>query len=255
MPTNEISEEDFVAGMLPMTAESTPPAEEPTKEVSEPNPWASDFDGLSTKMNAFRDQAFGKMGGLERQLKELASRKGPEPTSPSIDMEGLKKAIEPYDPKLAEVLGQALADHIKFNPVDRDELLAPINERLGDVPLGTQIVLSHYDPEELTSIVPPTDEQGNLAPQSQRHKDFLTWYDLQSHTTQQALEAFGPSYVRALRKFEKWEGEQKKEKIQASGRNTQRLASGAQPSSNRRNGAAAPKTAAEAFAQAWNEED
>jgi hypothetical protein len=210
---------------------------------------------MPEKLTAFRDQAFGKMGDLERQLKQLQATAAKSSGSALVDPEPIKKVLAGYDKALAESgLAEAIADAIKITPMDESSLspfLSPMQEQF-----NRELVLSHYDAEELNSIVPPADEKGTLTPQTQRHKDFLEWYELQPLATQNALEVFGPQYVRALRKFEKWEGERHQEKVQSAGSKVQRLAGGQQPSGARRAGQrSGPQTAEEAFYQAWNEDD
>jgi hypothetical protein len=168
--------------------------------------------------------------------------------------------LEKYDPALAAAgLAEAIAEAVKVTPFDETMLspyLSPLREQLGDMPLGAQLVLSHYSKEDLDSIVPPADAEGNLAPSTQRHKDFLRWYELQSHAVQTSLEQFGPQYVHALRRFEKWERELQEKKVQSSGNAVQRLAGGQQPSAQRKSGASrVAQNAEEAFLNAWNEDD
>ena len=249
-------------------AEVADSAEEP---VARPT-WLRDIDeetgynilttakNLPEKLSAFRDQAFGKIGGLERELKKVSEALAKANSQVAIDPEPLRQLIEKYDPELAKLgFHEVLANAIKVSPIDEQSLspyLEPLRQQLGDSDIGTQIVLSHYDAEDLNAIVPPADPKGNMIPETQRHKDFLTWYELQPLSTQTALERFGPKYVHALRKFEKWEGEQKKERAQSAADKTQRLAGGQQPSGGRRAGATGgPKTAEEAYYQAWNEDD
>lgn len=212
------------------------------------------------RLNAVRDQAFGKMGGLERQLKELSAFAQKVGTQAALDPEPIRKILEKYDPALAAAgLAEAIAEAVKVTPFDETMLspyLSPLREQLGELPLGAQIVLSHYTKEDLDSIVPPADAQGNLAPSTQRHKDFIRWYELQPHVVQTSLEQFGPQYVHSLRSFEKWERAQQDKKVQSSGNAVQRLAGGQQPSAQRKSGATrVAQSAEEAFVNAWNEAD
>lgn len=249
------------------------PAVEPDGGESPASPpWFRDLDedtgynilqsakDLPDRLNAVRDQAFGKMGGIERQLKELSAFTEKVGTQAAIDPEPIRKILEKYDPALAAAgLAEAIAAAVKVTPFDEALLspyLSPLREQLGDMPLGAQLVLSHYSKEDLDSIVPPADAEGGLAPSTQRHKDFLRWYELQPHAIQTSLEQFGPQYVHALRRFEKWEREQQEKKVQSSGNAVQRLAGGQQPSAQRKSGASrVAQSAEEAFLNAWNEDD
>lgn len=259
----------IVGGVEESTDAPSIPAE---SEPTPPPAWLRDIDedtgyniltqarNLPDKLSAFRDQAFGKIGRLEADLKKISEALSKVNTQVAFDPEPIKKILEQYDGELAKLgLHDALAQSIRVSPMDETMLspyLDPLRSQLGEGDIGTQIVLSHYDAEELNAIVPPSDEKGNLIPETQRHKDFLTWYEVQPLSTQSALERFGPKYVHALRKFEKWEAGQKKDRAQSAGEKAKRLAGGQQPSGGRKTGGAGgPRTAEEAFYQSWNEDD
>lgn len=265
---NDMTDEEFAAGL----GVADEQVEAPSDESVVSSPWLRDIDeetGYSllkqaqdfpTRLEALRDQAFGKMGGLERQVRELASLAEKVGTQAAVDPEPIRKALEKYDPALANSgLAEAIAAAVKVSPLDESVLspyLQPLQERLGDEPIGVQIVLSHYTREDLGSMIPPVDTQGNLAPSTQRHKDFIKWYEMQPHATQTSLEVFGPRYVHALRQFERWESEQQEKKVQSSGNAVQRLAGGQLPSAQRKSGASrVAQNAEEAFLNAWNEDD
>ena len=220
---------------------------------------------LPDKITAAHDRMMGKAGELEAKLKKLEEAYSQVNTQAVFDPEPIRKVLEAYDPGLAKSgLAEALAEAIKVTPLSEDVLspyfdkqLGPIKEQVGDTPFGAQLVLSHYSKDDLNSIVPPADEAGNLAPQSQRHKDFISWYQLQPHQTHVALERFGPEYVHALRQFEKWESAQKQDKSKSSGKRTQRLAGGAMPPASRKNGSTVttPRNAEEAFQYYWEHDE
>jgi hypothetical protein len=266
----EMSDDDFAAALGVEETPSEQVVEQGDEQVVESSPspiFLRDFDeetaytalqhakNFPEKLSAFRDQAFGKMGNLERQFKEMQSALSQQNTQASVDPSVIRAALEKYDKSLAESgLAEAIAQAIKVSPIDENVLspfLSPYKEEM-----NRELVLSHYDVDDLNAIVPPVDSTGNLTPQTQRHKDFLEWYELQPLATQNALENFGPRYVTALRKFEKWEAGKHQDKVTQSAGKVQRLASGQQPSAGRRAGNnGGPQTAQEAFLAAWNEED
>lgn len=202
-------------------------------------------NGLESRVNGNVSQLQERLAGLE---KSLGSRT-------SFDANKLKKVLEDYDPKLAEVLVPALMDAIKVSPLDEAALrphLEPISSKLTEA-FGQQLVLSVYPPETLEEIIPPV-KNGKFAPEGQRHKDFIQWYSQQGYQTQQALLSFGAPYVNALRKFEAWERGRKEEKARSSGDKASRLAQGRIPTSqSRRTRDAGAQTAEDAFLAAFEE--
>jgi hypothetical protein len=173
----------------------------------------------------------------------------------SFDAGKLKKVLEDYDPKLAEVLVPALIEAIKVSPLDEATLrphLDPISSKLTES-FGQQLVLSVYPPEALEEIIPPV-KNGKFAPEGQRHKDFIEWYSQQGYQTQQSLLSFGAPYVNALRKFEAWEQSRKQEKTRTAGNKSSRLAQGQVPTSqSRRTKDAGMQSAEDAFLAAFEE--
>lgn len=202
-------------------------------------------NGLESRFNGNVSQLQERLAGLE---KSLGSRT-------SFDADKLKKVLEDYDPKLAEVLVPALMDAIKVSPLDEAALrphLDPISSKLTEA-FGQQLVLSVYPPETLEEIIPPV-KNGKFAPDGQRHKDFIQWYSQQGYQTQQALLSFGAPYVNALRKFEAWEQGRKEEKTRSSSDKASRLAQGRIPTSqSRRTRDAGAQTAEDAFLAAFDE--
>lgn len=171
---------------------------------------------FSGNLNKFSE----RMNGIE---KSLGSRT-------SFSPEKLQSALEAYDPKLAEVLIPALQEALQFSPLDSAALrphIDPVRNELQDW-VGEQIVMSAYSPEALAEIVPPIQD-GRLAPQGQRHEDFVEWYSQQGYATQQALVSFGAPYVNALRAFERWEQAKNKDRGQAAAGKSARLANGQMP--------------------------
>jgi hypothetical protein len=118
-----------------------------------------------------------------------------------------------------------------------------------------QIVLASYDPEQIAEMIPEVVD-GRFSPTNQKQKDFVDWYSQQGYDMQQSLLQFGAPYVRALRKFERWEQDRTKERESKAGAQSGRLARGQQPSSQgRRPRTAGPQTAEEAFLAGYNEVD
>lgn len=194
-----------------------------------------------------------QLAELQNQLKSFQAR----PSEPQVDVEAIKAALEKYDPGAVQAgVHEAIAQAIKFTPVSEDTIspyLSSVQQQIGDMPVGNQIVLSFYDPDEIAAIVPNADENGNPIPETQRHKDFLAWFDQQSPRTQQALQSFGPNYVKALKRFESWEQEQQANRTKAVGNKSQQLAGGVQPSANNRSGGATQKTAEDWFNEGFKE--
>jgi len=203
------------------------------------------INGLESRFNGNVSQLQERLSGLE---KSLGSRT-------SFNADKLKKVLEDYDPKLAEVLIPALAEAIQTSPLDEATLrpyLDPISSKLSES-FGQQLVLSNYAPETLEEIIPPV-KNGKFAPEGQRHKDFIEWYSQQGYQTQQALLNFGAPYVNALRKFEAWEQSKNQEKARSAGNKSSRLAQGQVPTSqSRRTRDAGSQTAEDAFLAAFEE--
>lgn len=203
------------------------------------------INGIESRFNGNFSQLQERLAGLE---KSLGSRT-------SFDASKLKKVLEDYDPKLAEILIPALTEAIQVSPIDETTLrphLDPISNKLTEA-FGQQLVLSVYPPETLEEIIPPV-KNGKFAPEGQRHKDFIEWYSQQGYQTQQALLSFGAPYVNALRKFEAWEQSKKQEKTRSASGKSSRLAQGKIPTSqSRRTRDAGAQSAEDAFLAAFDE--
>jgi len=249
-PSNELEYED----------NSTPDgsgAEEVTpflRDLSEDDVYSrlqrvSDFpehiSGVESRFNGNLSQLQERLLGLE---KSLGSRT-------SFNSDKLKKVLEDYDPKLAEILIPALSEAIQTSPLDEAALrpyLDPALSKLTEA-YGQQLVLSVYPPEALEEIIPPV-QNGKFAPEGQRHKDFIEWYSQQGYQTQQSLLSFGAPYVNALRKFEAWEQGRKQEKTRSASDKTSRLAQGQVPTSqSRRTRDAGAQSSQDAFLAAFEE--
>ena len=249
-PSNELEYED----------NSTPDgsgAEEVTpflRDLSEDDVYSrlqrvSDFpehiSGVESRFNGNLSQLQERLLGLE---KSLGSRT-------SFNSDKLKKVLEDYDPKLAEILIPALSEAIQTSPLDEAALrpyLDPALSKLTEA-YGQQLVLSVYPPESLEEIIPPV-QNGKFAPEGQRHKDFIEWYSQQGYQTQQSLLSFGAPYVNALRKFEAWEQGRKQEKTRSASDKTSRLAQGQVPTSqSRRTRDAGAQSSQDAFLAAFEE--
>ena len=175
---------------------------------------------FSGNLSKFSD----RMTGIEKLLGQRTS----------FSPEKLKTALESYDPKLAEVLIPALQESLQTQPLDEAAFrpyLDPVRSELRDW-VGEQLVMSAYSPEALAEIVPPVRD-GRLAPQGQRHEDFVEWYSQQGYTTQQALMSFGAPYINALRAFERWEQAKNKDREQTAAGKSARLANGQMPTGPR----------------------
>lgn len=203
------------------------------------------INGLESRFNGTFSQFQDRLTGLE---KSLGSRT-------SFNADKLKKVLEDYDPKLAEILVPALTEAIQFSPLDEATLrphLDPISSKLTEA-FGQQLVLSVFPPETLEEIIPPV-KNGKFAPEGQRHKNFVEWYSQQGYQTQQALLQFGAPYVNALRKFEVWEQSKKQDKTRSASNKSSRLAQGQLPTSqSRRNRDAGAQSAEDAFLAAFEE--
>lgn len=203
------------------------------------------INGVESRFNGNFSQLQERLAGLEKSLGSQTS----------FNATQLKKVLEDYDPKLAEVLVPALVEAIKVSPLDEATLrphLDPISSKLTES-FGQQLVLSVYPPEALEEIIPPV-KNGKFAPEGQRHKDFIEWYSQQGYQTQQSLLSFGAPYVNALRKFEAWEQSRKQEKTRTAGNKSSRLAQGQVPTSqSRRTKDAGMQSAEDAFLAAFEE--
>ena len=203
------------------------------------------INGIESRFNGNFSQVQERLNGLE---KSLGSRT-------TFNSDKLKKVLEDYDPKLAEVLVPALMEAIQVSPLDETTLrphLDPISDRLTKE-FGQQLVFSVYPPETLEEIIPPV-KNGKFAPEGQRHKNFIEWYSQQGYQTQQALLSFGAPYINAIRKFEEWERSRKQDRAKAAGDKSSRLAQGQLPTSQSRStkGAGA-QSAEDAFLAAFAE--
>lgn len=228
----------------------------------EPTLWLKDLTeddayGILSKARHFDEKLETSLSPIQQQFAEFQRfMEGSNvPHEPQIDVDKINSILEEYDPGLAKTgLAQALAESIKFNPISQETIAPMLKESIGDLPVGNQIVLSHYDIDDVKAIVPPSDQNGSPVPETQRHKDFLSWFEIQSPSTQQSLQVFGPGYVRALKKFESWEQEQKQNRTQAVEDKSSRLAGGVQPSANRRSGGSSAMSSRDLFLAGFNEE-
>lgn len=203
------------------------------------------INGIESRFNGNLSQLQERLVGIE---KSLGSRT-------SFNADKLKKVLEDYDPKLAEILIPALSEAIQVSSLDEATLrpyLEPVSNKLTEA-FGQQLVLSVFPPETLEEIIPPV-QNGKFAPEGQRHKDFIEWYSQQGYQTQQALLSFGAPYVNALRKFEAWEQGKKQEKARSASNKSSRLAQGQVPTSqSRRTRDAGSQSSQDAFLAAFEE--
>ena len=206
------------------------------------------------QLRALESRLFGSMGPISEKLQRLEKSVG---TLVGFDPSKLEKVLQEYDPILAEKLVPALKEALRVNPLDEATLspyLNPVQENMQGW-MGEQIVLASYDPEEIGEMIPDVVD-GRWNPTTQRHKDFIDWFAVQGLQTQQALQKFGAGYVRALKRFGKWEQDRVKERTKAAGATSTRLAGGQQPSSQGRRAASKSyATPEEAFLAGFNEVD
>jgi len=247
--SNEI-EDDNVTASDETEAESSPFL----RDLSEDDVYArlqrvSDFpehiNGIESRFNGNLSQLQERLIGVEKSLGSKTS----------FNADKLKRVLEDYDPKLAEILIPALSEAIQTSPLDEAALrpyLDPVSSKLTEA-FGQQLVLSVFPPETLEEIIPPV-KNGKFAPEGQRHKNFVEWYSQQGYQTQQALLQFGAPYVNALRKFEAWEQSKKQEKAKSASDKSSRLAQGQVPTSqSRRTRDAGAQSSQDAFLAAFEE--
>jgi len=208
-------------------------------------------------LKGLESRLYGRLGPVVDKLNTLEKSLG---ARTSINAEKIKEALDKYDGSgaLSEVLVPALQEAIQVSPLDENTLspyLSPLQENMSKQ-MGEQLVLSHYSPEQIAEMIPDVNQDGKFAPQNQRQQDFAVWYAQQGYATQEALNEFGPGYVRALRQFEQWEKDKVKERTNAAGEKSGRLARGQQPSSQgRRPQKGGPQTAEDFFLAGFNEVD
>lgn len=182
------------------------------------------------RLQAAQDRIFGRMGPLVERQNQLESSLN---TRVSLDSDKLMAALAEYDDgSLAKTLVPALQEALNINPLDETALkphLEPIVANLREE-FGKQLVLSNYTPDELAAIIPEPDENGQLVPKGQKQQDFADWYAQQGYERQQALSAFGPGFLQALKAFQGWEKGKIEEREKAAKVKTGRLNGGQQPS-------------------------
>jgi len=208
-------------------------------------------------LKGLESRLYGRLGPVVDKLNTLEKSLG---SRTSVNAERIKEALDKYDGSgaLSEALVPALQEALQTQPLDEAALspyLSPMQEQMSKR-MGESLVLSHYSPEEIGEMIPDVNQDGKFVPQNQRQKDFATWYSQQGYSTQEALNDFGPGYVRALRQFERWEKDRVKERTAAAGEKSGRLARGQQPSSQgRRPQKGGPQTAEDFFLAGFNEVD
>jgi hypothetical protein len=208
------------------------------------------LDDVPTRFGALENRFGGAHSALEKRLNALeASLKSRANFKP----EALKE-LSGYDEKLAEVLGKVLPNAFEFGQVDQAALqpiIGPLVNQL-QAEFNEQLVRAQYTPEELAEMIPPV-KGDSFAPETQRQKDFVSWYSKQGWSTQQALLTLGAPYVKAIRAFEKWEDGIRKERETKAAAKAGKLASGSQVSSRGKRPPAQVESADEAFASAFKD--
>jgi hypothetical protein len=201
------------------------------------------FGSLESRIEGTSQQLAQRLAALEKSLQTRATFK-PDAL----------KAVSEYDEKLAEVLGKALPNAFDFGAFDAAALQPMLEPYFNQLvtSFNEQLVRSHYTPEELAEIIPPVKGEA-FAPETQRQKDFVAWYNRQGWSTQQALLQLGAPYVRAIRAFERWEEGVRKERAATAEKKAGKLAAGGQPSSNGKRAPAAVESAEEAFLSAFRD--
>ncbi len=264
---DEIDDQDLAGGAESPEVEGESPSGD-ASDSDAPEGWLRDIsedDGyaiLSSARNfpdhlrGLESRVFGRFGPIQQKLDEFGKALN---SRVSFDAGKIKAALDKYDGSgaLSEALVPALSEALQINQIDESTLspfLSPFQETLAQQQ-AEQLVLSHYDPQDIAEMIPEVKD-GRFAPTNQKQKDFVDWYGQQGYDTQQALLNFGAPYVRALRRFERWEQDKNKERERAVGAKSSRLAGGQQPSSQgRRPKVAGPQTAEEAFLAGFNEAD
>ena len=208
-------------------------------------------------LRGLEHRLFGRLGPIQEQINKLGQSLGQQT---AVDGEKIKAALDKYDGTggLSEALVPALVEAFQSRPIDEGVIspfLAPMQEEFHKQ-LAESLVLSHFTPEQIAEIIPEVQNGSFANVQSQRHKDFVAWYTQQDFNTQQSLNEFGPAYVHALRKFERWEKDKIQERTEAAGAKSSRLERGQQPSSQgHRARNAGPQTPEEAFIAGYNSVD
>lgn len=239
------------------------------EEIS-PSPWLRDLteeDGYSIlsqarefpgQMRGLESRVYGRFGPLNERLQNLEKSLKTRTSFDESKIGEITKALDDYDSTgtLSNAIKQ-LTEGLQVGSIDDATLaphLGPMQERFSQQ-MGEEIVKAFYDPEQLAEIVPEV-QNGQWAPQSQKHKDFIDWLSQQGYDTHQALQNFGSPYVRALQRFEAWEQEQVQKRTKAEEAKGKRLAGGKQPSSQGVRGkTAGPQTVEEAWLAGFNEVD
>jgi hypothetical protein len=210
----------------------------------------SSLDDLPTRFSAVES----RFGGAQNELlKRISALESSLKSRATFKPDALKE-LSSYDEKLAEVMQKVLPNAFDFGSIDQASLqpvLQPILSQLVS-DFNEQLVRSHYTPDELAEIIPPV-KGDNFAPETQRQKDFVTWYNKQGYTTQQSLLTLGAPYVRAIRMFEKWEEGVRKQRETAAADKAGKLANGGQPSSRGKRPTAVREDPQEAFLSAFKD--
>lgn len=202
------------------------------------------------RMSSLESRLFGSMGPVNERIKALEASLGNRPT---VNVEALK-ALEEYDPKLAELLAKVLPSAISVNPLDETTLkpfLDPVRQQLAEL-MGDQLVKAFIDPKRFKEVLPEVDAQGVMQPKGQLQQDFADWFSQQDWETQQAFTVLGPDYIRAWQKFERWEEDKQGQRTNSAQSKTQRLKGAQVPQAAGRQ-AAGEKSAEAAWLAGFNE--
>lgn len=196
----------------------------------------------------------GTLDPLQRRIEEMQAKFGTQPVF-EPKLERTMKALAEYDPRLAEVLKDALVEDLRgsmaVSPMDRTALEPHIGPMLKELQQGlsmeTANTILQTLPFDVNGLV-NRDAQGNaVAPTTDLQKAFQAYWDQAPLRVQEALTTPGLGFARALIDFHKWNSERVKGQGAAAGESAARLAGGRQPGRGLRAVPAGPKDESQAF--------
>jgi hypothetical protein len=212
---------------------------------------------LPERFRSLESRFTGALDPIQQRMAEMQANYGSQPVF-NPKMERTLKALGEYDPKLAELLKDALTEDLKssmaINPLDRGALEPHISPMLNELrqqlsieaantviealPFDANVIVNRENPES-----PVTDLQ----------KAFKDFWDRADHQMRGALATPGLGYARALQQFSKWYAEKTKGQGAAAGASSARLNAGRQVGNGARAKPAGPKDESQAFEAGFNE--
>lgn len=190
----------------------------------------------------------GQVGPLQQRLEELQAKFGSQPAF-EPKLERTMKALAEYDPRLAEVLKDSLAEDLRgsmsVSPMDRTALEPHVVPMLQEMYQGVTTEVANAIiqtlPFDVNGLV-NRDAQGNaIAPTTDLQKSFQAYWDQAPLRVQEALTTPGLGFAQALIQFHKWNSDRIKGQGTAAGDASARLSGGRQPGRNLRAVPAAPR--------------